>query len=1022
MGADPSNADLAKMIEALTGTITSLKTDVEQLKKDKGKSSSSSAGGYGDGQHHTDRPPRFQKMDFPRYDGKSDPLIFINRCESFFHQQRILEEEKVWMAAYNLEEGAQMWFIQVQEDEGKRLTWGRFKELINLRFGPPLRSAPLFELADCRRTGSVEDYQDRFQALLPRAGPLEEIQRVQLFIGGLLPPLSHAVRILNPQSLASAMSLARQVELMEADKVQAAAAPPPARAALPAPPRAERRRLGLCYNCNERYSRGHNRVCRRLFYIDGFELADDAAAVAPDAEAPVFSLHAVAGVPVSTTIQLPVSLAATSFIALVDSGSTHSFIGEAAARNTGLPVDSRPRLTAMVANGERVACPGVLRQAPVVIHGITFTVDLFVMPLAGYDVVLGTNWMAMLGPIIWDLAARTMAFHHAGRAVRWQGVPPLSAPRVLTAVADSPLLDGLLGAFSDVFEEPSGLPPTRGRDHCIVLKPGSLPVAVRPYRYPAAHKDELERQSLLKKDGFSWTEEAAAAFIELKTAVTTAPILAMPDFTKPFVVECDASSHGFGAVLVQDSHPVAYFSRPVTPRHRALAAYERELIGLVHAVRHWRPYLWGRRFAVKTDHYSLKYLLDQRLATIPQHHWVGKLLGFDFSVEYKPGHANAVADALSRRDTPEEGAVLALSAPRFDFVDRLRSAQLNDPALVALHGEINAGTKGAPWAIKDGMVLYSGRLYLPSASPLLLEIMAAIHDDGHEGVQRDRPRQWLQWLPWAEYIFNTAYQTSLRDTPFRVVYGRDPPTIRSYEQGDTRVAAVAKTMEERDEFLADIRARLEQAQKHQKRFYDRLHRQVTYEVGDWALLRLRHRAAASLPQTTTGKLKPKYYGPYRVAEIINEVAVRLELPARARLHDVFHIGLLKKFQGPPPAAPPPLPPVHHGAVTPEPAKAVKMRLARGVRQVLIQWKDTSPASATWEDAETFAVKYPDFQIEDDLPLEEGGDVMWGRQLNLSNLSSLSHKPAARGHNPSDEEQRRGGISLPSHHGSRLRTT
>ena len=88
----------------------------------------------------------------------------------------------------------------------------------------------------------------------------------------------------------------------------------------------------------------------------------------------------------------------------------------------------------------------------------------------------------------------------------------------------------------------------------------------------------------------------------------------------------------------------------------------------------------------------------------------------------------------------------------------------------------------------------------------------------------DRPRQWLRWLPWAEFVFNTAYQTSLRDTPFRVVYGRDPPSIRSYEPGDTRVAAVARSMAEREEFLADIRSRLEQAQQVQKRHYDAGHR------------------------------------------------------------------------------------------------------------------------------------------------------------------------------------------------------
>jgi hypothetical protein len=240
----------------------------------------------------------------------------------------------------------------------------------------------------------------------------------------------------------------------------------------------------------------------------------------------------------------------------------------------------------------------------------------------------------------------------------------------------------------------------------------------------------------------------------------------------------------------------------------------------------------------------------------------------------------------------------------------------------------------------------------------------------------DRPREWLRWLPWAEYLFNTAYQTSLKDTPFRIVYGRDPPSIRSYEPGDTRVPAVAKTMEERAAFLADIRYRLEQAQAYQKRFYDRTHREVTYQVGDWALLRLRQRAASSLPQAVGGKLKPRFFGPYRVVELINEVAVRLELPPRARIHNVFHVGLLKKYQGPPPPAPPQLPLLHHGAIDPEPERAVRYRLARGVHQVLVQWKGASAASATWEDVATLRSKFPQFQLEDELALDGEGDVMF----------------------------------------------
>jgi hypothetical protein len=615
-------------------------------------------------------------------------------------------------------------------------------------------------------------------------------------------------------------------------------------------------------------------------------------------------------------------------------------------------------------------------------------------------------------------------------------------------------------------------------------------------------------------------------------------VLALPDFSKGFIVECDASTHGFGAVLLQDQHPIAYFSMPVTLRHRSLAAYESELIGLVHTVRHWRPYLWGRSFIVRTDHYSLKFLLNQRLATIPQHHWVGKLLGFDFTVEYKPGTANTVANALSRHDTCEEGAVLSLSAPRFDFIDRLCQAHIQDPALVAIHDEITAGTRGAPWSLLDNMVAYAARLYVPPDSPLLQELVAAIHEDDHEGVQRtlhrlrrdfhfpamrrvvqdfvrscatcqhnksehlhpaglllplpipqavwtdigldfiealprvggksviltvvdrfskychfiplahpysaesvaqaffkeivrlhgmpqsmvsdrdsvftstfgqelmrlsgaklhmtstfhpqsdgqteaankvivmylrcftgDRPKQWLRWLPWAEYIYNTAYQSSLRDTPFKVVYGRDPPSIRSYEPGEMRVAAMAKTMAAREELLADVRMRLEQAQAIQKKFYDKLHRPVSYAVGDWVLLRLRQRAASSLPQLSKGKLKPRFVGPYRIIE----VAVRLALPPRAKLHDVFHVGLLKKFIGDPPERPPPLPPLLHGAVTPEPERAVRFRWAPGGCQVLIHWKGHSAASATWEDMAELCDKFPQFQLEDELDVEGWGE-------------------------------------------------
>jgi hypothetical protein len=111
---------------------------------------------------------------------------------------------------------------------------------------------------------------------------------------------------------------------------------------------------------------------------------------------------------------------------------------------------------------------------------------------------------------------------------------------------------------------------------------------------------------LLRRDAFSWDKEATTAFAALQRALTTGPVLQMPDFDMPFVVDCDVSGIGFGAVLHQGEGPLAFFSRPFTARHHKLAAYHRDLIGLVQAVRHWRlgvgvrsrPKIWFLHFGL----------------------------------------------------------------------------------------------------------------------------------------------------------------------------------------------------------------------------------------------------------------------------------------------------------------------------------------------------------------------------------------------------------------------------------------
>ena len=107
--------------------------------------------------------------------------------------------------------------------------------------------------------------------------------------------------------------------------------------------------------------------------------------------------------------------------------------------------------------------------------------------------------------------------------------------------------------------------------------------------------------ALLRKNSFSWSSEAEAAFNHLKSAMSTPPVLALPDFTKVFTVECDASGCGIGAVLMQEHQPIAFHSQVLKGTALALSTYEKEFLALISAVRKWRPYLVGRPFIIKTD-------------------------------------------------------------------------------------------------------------------------------------------------------------------------------------------------------------------------------------------------------------------------------------------------------------------------------------------------------------------------------------------------------------------------------------
>lgn len=180
--------------------------------------------------------------------------------------------------------------------------------------------------------------------------------------------------------------------------------------------------------------------------------------------------------------------------------------------------------------------------------------------------------------------------------------------------------------------------------------------------------------ALLRKDSFVWNIDAQSAFEKLKEAMTKAPVLALPDFLKPFTLETDASGTAMGAVLMQNHHPIAFFSKPFCPRLLCASTYVRELHAITTAVQKWRQYLLGHPFVILTDHKSLKELMSQVIQTPEQQVYLSKLLGYDYTIQYKVGKSNLVADALSRLPEHKEGQYLVLSMPNFTFLEQLRQS------------------------------------------------------------------------------------------------------------------------------------------------------------------------------------------------------------------------------------------------------------------------------------------------------------------------------------------------------------
>ncbi|XP_073268339.1 uncharacterized protein [Populus alba] len=419
---------------------------------------------------------------------------------------------------------------------------------------------------------------------------------------------------------------------------------------------------------------------------------------------------------------------------------------------------------------------------------------------------------------------------------------------------------------------------------------------------------------LLKKNNYGWSMQAQQAFTVLKQALCKAPFLALPDFSKTFMLETDASDYGLRAVLSQKGKPVAYFSKSLSSKHLGLSIYKKEYLAILMALEKWRHYLEQEQFIIQIYHESLKYLLDQKIHTTIQKKGLTKLLGLRYKIVYRKGRENIVADALSRKindlSAKDIGTLKAITNILPAWYEEVYASYKKD-----CRG--HAGIQNTYRRLKSNFHWYGMKVMVKEtveecdvcrqakvervAYPGLLQPLPA-----PEGTWEAITMDFIEGLPSSKgrnaiLVVVDSHHSAVGISPFQVLYGYTPPQREWLAQDPTSVAAVEEVLQRRANMDHTLKRHLETISKR-----------------------------------------------------IGMVAYELKLPEGSLIHPVFHVSLLKKKVGDATIVSSKLPVSDkEGRMRIMPLAILDRKLMkkgnRASTAVLVQWSNLYLEDATWED-------------------------------------------------------------------------
>ncbi|VFQ83690.1 unnamed protein product [Cuscuta campestris] len=451
-------------------------------------------------------------------------------------------------------------------------TWDEFLVAVHQRFDPHYYENYVHMLSKLTQTSSVMDYQTTFESLLNKVLDVSEATIVSMFVAGLKQPIQREVNLQNPTTLLSAFALARELEACHADAATAYSLgsrrswPPRSPTSrgpgiLPTPPATSRLPL-----VNSRSPRQSTPAPLPVVRVSAEEKAER-------------KKKGFAGTVMKNGFR--------GIIVLLDSGSTHNFVHPMVAERLSLVLHPVSPFQFYVGNGDSLRCSYSCPHTPLMLHGHLFDIDLFLLEIHGPDIVLGIQWLQTLCKVSHDYANMTMDFMWKGKQVTlWGdtlGPKPISFNQLCSMAGEASAYDlyevflsSSMQMTKSILEDdnPAHAPPDvrplleSYRD--VFAQPGAATVSGVGSSDPSGCQYQASQSgyaliavpltNLLKKDSFQWTDDVDSRFQHLKRAITTAPVLRLLDFTKPFSLETDAFSKGIGAVLLQEGHPLVYYN------------------------------------------------------------------------------------------------------------------------------------------------------------------------------------------------------------------------------------------------------------------------------------------------------------------------------------------------------------------------------------------------------------------------------------------------------------------------------